>query len=107
MGGFVQAWDWQGNTATVKAGQEIWAVTEHLPYAEHLRESIYPAACHLPHQPKSQTKRSSFISDGLSGIFVNNGNLAPAMTTEKVSEIRLLHIHSGYMSLEWHCRQIY
>lgn len=92
MGGFVQAWDWQGNTATVKAGQEIWAVTEHLPYAEYLRESIYPAVYHLPHQTKRQTC-SSFISDGLLGIIVSNGNLAPAMTTEKVSEIRLLHIY--------------
>lgn len=50
--------------------------------------------------------RSSFISDGLLGIIVNNGNLAPAMT-ENVSEIRLLHIYSGYMSLEWNFRQMY
>lgn len=38
---------------------------------------------------------SSFISDGLLGIVVNTGDLASAMTTE-VSEIRLLHIYSGY-----------
>ena len=32
---------------------------------------------------------------------MNTDNLTPAMTTENMSEVRLLHIYSGYMSLEW------
>lgn len=57
MGGFLQDWDWdwQENVATIKAGQEIWAVPEHMPCAEHVTESIYCAACLLLHQTKSQS----------------------------------------------------
>lgn len=80
--------------------QEIWAVTEHLPFVEHFRESIHHAACLLPHQTKAR-HGSSFICYGFSGIIVNTGNLTPTMTTENVSEIRLFHIYSGYMPLEW------
>lgn len=53
--------------------------------------------CNMP--PTTADKKPdgfSLIINGLLGIIVNTGNLAPAIT-EKVPEMRLPHIYSGYL----------